>query len=420
MNPAKESIETVVIGAGQAGLSASYCLSARGLTHVVLERGRVGETWRSQRWDGFYLNTPRWANRLPGFHYDGPHPDEFPSLREVIQHLEDYARSFAAPVRECREVTRVRRSGDSFLVESHGAVIEAGNVIVAAGAYQKPTPSPLFGALPPDVMRLHTSEYRRPSQLPPGAVLIVGSGQSGCQIAEELLAADREVYLSLGRCPWFPRRYRGRDLIRWMIDLGMAEQTVDTLPSPAARLLCSPPVSGNDGGHDCDPRWLARRGAVLIGRVEGIEGSRVRIAAGLEETLAAGDAFLAEFKRRADEWVAATNAQVSAPEPEEEKAPARSISELDLRAAGVRTVIGANGFRPDHSWIDGVTTDEQGWPRNRRGVGEVPGLYFVGLPWLHTRKSSLFLGVGDDAEYIVGHLADRKFNAPRGPVAAGT
>jgi putative flavoprotein involved in K+ transport len=405
MNPANESIETVVIGAGQAGLSASYWLRARGLEHVVLERGRVGETWRSQRWDGFYLNTPRWANRLPGFHYDGPHPDEFPSLREVIGHLEDYARSFSAPVRECR-------TGDSFLVESHGALIQAGNVIVAAGAYQKPTPSPLWDALPSDVTRLHTSEYRRPSQLPPGAVLIVGSGQSGCQIAEELLAADREVYLSLGRCPWFPRRYRGRDLIRWMIDLGMAEQTTDTLPSPAARLLCSPPVSGNDGGHDCDPRWLARRGAVLIGRVEGIQGSKVRIGAGLEESLAAGDAFLAEFKKRADEWAAATNAELPAPEPEEKKAPTRPISELDLREAGVRTVLIANGFRPDHSWIEGVTTDEQGWPHHRRGVSDVPGLYFVGLPWLHARKSSLFLGVGDDAAYIVGHLADRKAGVP--------
>src|SRR6185503_14240126 len=184
-----ESIETVVIGAGQAGLSASYWLKTRGREHLVLERGRVGETWRSQRWDGFYLNSPNWAQRLPGFSYQGPAPDAFAPLREVIEYLEDYARSFDAPVREGVPVKRVRRNRNGFLVETDGAVFETENVIVAAGSYQKPTPTPMWEALPAEVMRLHTSEYRRPAQVPSGAVLVIGSGQSGCQVAEEMLAA---------------------------------------------------------------------------------------------------------------------------------------------------------------------------------------------------------------------------------------
>ncbi len=407
-----ESIETVVIGAGQAGLAASHCLSAIGREHVVLERGRVGETWRSQRWDGFYLNTPNWTQKLPGLDYHGPDPDAFASLREIISRLEDYAKSFDCPAREGVEVTRVRREGAKFRVESDGTVILAENVIIAAGAYQKPTPTPLVDALPAEIMRWHTSEYRRPSQLPPGAVLVIGSGQSGCQVAEELLTADREVYLAVSRCPWLPRRYRDRDVMYWNVETGLADVTVDKLPTPDARLMCNPPVSGNDGGHDCNPRWLAKRGAVLVGRVEGIDGWKIRLSPGLEESLAAGDAFVAEFKARADARVLEAKLDVPDPEAEEEHAPARSIAELDLREVGVRTVVWANGFRPDHSWIEGVETDALGWPVHQRGVvAAVPGLYFVGLHWLHKRKSALFLGVGEDAEYVVSHLAGRMARA---------
>lgn len=404
-NTATERAETVVIGAGQAGLSASWCLSQRGLEHVVLERGRVGESWRSERWDGFYLNTPNWTLQLPGYPYRGPHPEAFASLAETISYLEGYAKSFEAPIRERTPVTRVRRDANGFLVDTPAGVLAAKNVVVAAGAYQRPTPNPLAKALPPDVHSLHTSEYRRPAQLPAGAVAIVGSGQSGCQIAEELLAAGRRVYLSVGRCPWLPRRYRGRELVHWLIDCGLMEQTVDQLPSPAARLACNVPVSGNDGGHDCNPRWLARRGATLIGRVEGIEETRLRIGPGLLENLAAGDEFVAGFRRMADERARAAGLDVGGPEPDEEKVPVQEVSELDLRAAGISTVIWANGFRPDHSWIEGVETDEQGWPRHDRGVSAVQGLHFVGLHWLRKRKSSLLLGVGEDAAYIADQIA---------------
>ena len=263
----------------------------------------MGETWRSQRWDDFVLNTPNWALQLPGFEYQGPAPDEFAPLAEVIAYLNAYARSFDAPVRSGVEVTHVSRIGSGFLVGTSDGAFDADSVVVAAGAYQRPNAAPLADRVAPEVLQLHTSEYLRPEQLPPGGVLIVGSGQSGCQIAEELLAAGRAVYLSVGRCPWLPRRYRGRELVHWLIDTGLADDTVEDLPSPSARLTCNPPVSGNGGGHDCNPRWLARHGAILLGRVGDIAEGVVRVGDGLEESLALGDEFVANFKRRADEYV---------------------------------------------------------------------------------------------------------------------
>jgi putative flavoprotein involved in K+ transport len=399
-----ERVETIVIGAGQAGLSASYFLSRGGRQHVVLERGRVGETWRSQRWDGFFLNTPNWALQLPGFPYRGSEPDEFAPLAEVISYLEDHATAIDAPVREGVEVTRIRRRDGHFLVETRDEALRADNVVIAAGAYQRPTRSPLARVVPDDIAQLHTSEYRRPEQLPEGAVLVVGSGQSGCQITEELLAAGRRVFLSVGRCPWFPRRYRGRELVHWLLETGLADETPDALPSLAARLTCNPPVSGNDGGHDCNPRWLARQGAILLGRIAGLEGGVVRIEPTLAESLANGDAFMTNFKRRVDDYVRSAGLDVSEPEPEAEHASVPHIADLDLGAEGVTTMLWANGFRPDHHWIEGVETDEQGWPVHEQGVSAVPGLFFVGLHWLRKRKSALFLGVGEDAEHVVNHI----------------
>ena len=402
-----ESVDTVVIGAGQAGLSASYHLTQHGIGHVVLERGKVGETWRSERWDGFVLNTPNWTLDLPGFPYAGPEPDAFAPRVEVIGYFEGYAASFSAPVREGAEVTHVGRDRDGFRVDAGGDPLAARSVIVAAGSYQRPTPAPLGRHLSEQVFQLHTRDYRRPEQLPDGGVLVVGSGQSGCQIADELVDAGRRVVLSVGRCPWFPRVYRGRELMHWLVETGRVNETRESLPSPAARLACNPPVSGNDGGHDCNPRWLARRGVDLVGRVDGIDGHVVRFADGLEASLAAGDEFLVDFRRRVDQYVASAALDVPEPEPVEPPLPAPHVPELDLRAAGVTTVMWANGFRPDHSWIEGVETDEQGWPLHERGVSPVDGLYFVGLHWLYRRKSALLIGVGEDAEHVVSQLAKR-------------
>jgi putative flavoprotein involved in K+ transport len=387
-------VDTVVVGAGQAGLSASHLLAQRGLEHVVLEAGKVGETWRSRRWDGFYLNTPNWTLRLPGHAYDGDEPDAFLPRAAVVEYLEAYARD--APVRSGARVSALRRAGDRWRVELDGDALEAPNVLVATGAFQRPF-RPDVGAVPAGVLELTGNDYRSPEQLPEGAVLVVGSGQSGCQIADELLHAGREVYLSAGRCGWFPRRYHGRDMLHWTIELGLMDETVDKLPSPAARRACNPTISGNDGGHDCHARWLGARGAVLAGRVERIEGARVTFGAGVDETLAWADEFAARIMRGIDDHLGLE------PEPTEELGPVRSVEELDLGRVGA--ILWTTGFRPDFGWIEGFEVDAQGFPVQQRGVAPQPGLYFLGVNWLHKRKSALFLGVGEDAEHVVSHIA---------------
>ncbi|HEV8686009.1 MAG TPA: NAD(P)-binding domain-containing protein [Gaiellaceae bacterium] len=400
-----ERVETIVIGAGQAGLSVSYHLTQRGREHVVLERGEIAETWRTQRWDGFYLNTPNWSLQLPGHHYAGPEPDRFAPLADAIAYLEAYGRAIAAPVRTGVEVTGIRARGDrGWLVEANGDALETTNVVVATGAFQRPH-VPVVGDT--NVFQLHAVDYRRPEQLPPGAVLVVGSGQTGCQIAEELLGAGRTVYLSIGSCPWFPRRYRGRDLVGWAIDIGLMDETVDTLPSPAARLACNPALSGNDDGHDCNPRTLASAGAILVGRVERVDAARVSFQRGVEENLAKGDEFEAKFKSRIDEYLQTSG--TDAPEDDaatvEQPVPPPRIEQLDLRGAEVGTILWTTGYRPDFGWIGVPLDDGYGWPAQQRGVTAHPGLYFVGLNWMHKRKSALLLGVGEDAEHVVARLA---------------
>ena len=404
-----ERIDTVVVGAGQAGLATSWFLTQHGREHVVLERGRVANTWRTERWDGFFLNTPNFAQRLPGGEYRGDDPDGFAPLADVIEYVDGYARSFGAPVREGVAVTALRTGNGGYEVQTAAGEIVANNVVVATGAFQRARPPlPETEAAPVEI-QLTTSEYRRPEQLPPGAVLVVGGAQSGCQIAEELLDDGRLVYLAIGRCPWFPRRYRGRDIVEWLERIGMFDDSVDTLPSPALRLAGTASVSGNDGGHDCHPRRIAGRGAVVVGRLESIEEGVVRFAGGVEQALAASDDFVADLTARIDSHIDA--ARLDAPPAEERDrgpSPIEDTPALDLREHGVAAIVWATGYRPDYGWIALDVTDGYGLPVQRRGVSEYPGLYFVGVNWLHTRKSALFLGVGEDAEHVVSHLVARR------------
>jgi putative flavoprotein involved in K+ transport len=397
-------VDTVVIGAGQAGLATSHLLTQRGREHVVLEQGRIGETWRTQRWDGFHLNTPNWGQRLPGHHYDGPDPDAFAPLADVIAYLDGCARKNDAPVRTGVRVAGLRPEAGGWRVTLDGDELRTTNVVVATGAFRKPHLPAAAESASADVLELHTSDYRRPEQLPAGGVLIVGSGQSGCQIADELLRAGREVYLSVGRCTWLPRRYRGHDVLHWLLETGLADQTVESLPSPDARLACNPAVSGDDGGHDCNPRWLADRGAVLCGRLTAIDKHRVVFASDLDDNLAKGDEFVRALVARIDKHARAAGLEL--PEEsldEEHRSPAR-VDALDVREAGVGTILWASGFRPDFDWIDAPVFDGEGRLMQTRGVSVIPGLYFVGLHWLHKRKSALFVGVGEDAEHVVSHL----------------
>lgn len=400
------AVDTVVVGGGQAGLSASYHLTRHGREHVVLEQGRVGETWRTRRWDGFRLNTPNLFLQLPGHAYDGDDPEGFLTRDETVAYLERYAGIAQAPLVTGVRVSSARpRPEGGFALETSDGTLEAANLVVATGAFQQAAPPAVSGDVPADVLQLHSGDYVRPEQLPPGAVLVVGNGQSGCQVAGELNRSGRQVFLSVGRCPSVPLYYRGRQFGVWAIELGLMDDSVESLPSPSARLAGNPTISSDEIEHLCGPRRLARQGVVLVGRLVAVEGSKAIFRPDLDERLAESDEFVARFRQRVDDHVRA--AGLDAPE---EASPARApvdaneVRELDLRVAGVQTIVWANGYRPDFGWIEPRIVDADGWPIHTRGVTSVPGLYFVGLHWLSKRKSALLLGVGEDAEHVVSAL----------------
>lgn len=415
---------TVVIGAGQAGLATSWHLNQRGLEHVVLERGRVGEAWRSRRWDSFRLLIINAMCQLPGYGYAGSEPNGFMWKEEVIEFFESYARAFGAPVREGVAVAELRRGLDSDweILTADGGMLRAANVVVATGAYQRPH-TPRFAAdIDPRIVQLHADAYRNPEHLPAGAVIVVGGGSSGGQIAADLRRAGRSVYLALGRCTWLPRRYRGRDITQWNDATGFSTQPVQSLDGPAARLGCLPMLTGSDTGEDMTPRTLREQGIVITGRLIAADGNRLSFADDLAATLAGGDAFVARIKARIDAYIEANALDAplvsSASVDDDHYAPPR---ELDLADAGVTSIVWATGYRMDFNWIFDAEFDEQGFPVHQAGITHAPGLYFVGLPWQTTRGSSFIPGAGPDAERIVAHIASRTgspdpSSPQRGPV----
>jgi putative flavoprotein involved in K+ transport len=413
-------LDCAVIGAGQAGLATSFHLSALGVEHVVLERGQVAETWRTARWDSFHLNTPNWCTQLPGMAASTSDPDAFAPLGEVIDTLTGYAETIDAPIRTGAEVTSLRSVASTFELDLGDEKVQARSVVVATGAFQQPVASRAVNDLPAGVVEMHTSTYRDPDDLPEGGVLIVGSGQSGCEIGMELLQNGRAVHLAVGRCGWLARRYRGRELMRWMVDIGAADETPDVLPSPAARVAGNIVVSGSNGGRDCNALVLERAGARLYGRFQGFESGRAVFAADLDAALEFGRTFERNLSRRCDEWAAAEGLELPRAEPE----PPRPRGDhdptvLELEREGVASVLWAGGFRPAFAWIDIPIFDDLGFPRATRGVTDLPGLAFVGLPWLHTRKSPLLLGVGEDAEYAAGAIAAHLGRRPEAASVTG-
>jgi len=414
---AAREIDTLVLGAGQAGLATSYWLSRAGVEHLLLEqRPELGGAWQD-RWDSFYLNTPNFAFLLPGMTYDGPEPDAFLPRDEVIELFREYARRIAAPVQLGTEVTRVARVDGVFAVETNLGPWLARNVVLANGAYQVPRVPPSAAKLPRRITQLHSHDYRNPAQLPDGAVLVVGTGQSGGQITEDLLAAGREVHLSVSACPEAPRRYRGQDTFYWLLevnlhgpDYGINGLQAAQLPSPAARFMCNPLVSGNDGGHGIRLRDLGRRGVRLHGHYEGTEDGTITFSDDLAARIALTEsAFRQRMQVMLDAYIAAAGVEAPAAEPVPalDWQPSSPGARLDLGAEGITSVIWSTGYGLDFGFLDIPVLDEWNYPRHSRGVTEVPGLYAVGLPWLTKHASSTVAAVGMDAEYVAGHLAGR-------------
>ncbi|HEU4412535.1 MAG TPA: NAD(P)-binding domain-containing protein [Polyangiaceae bacterium] len=397
-------VETLVVGAGQAGLAVSYHLGRLGCEHLVLERHEVGSTWRRERWDSFALVTQNWQLRLPGFAYAGDEPEGFLTREGVIRHLDAYAASFRPPVACGVEVRRVLAapSGAGYVVEAEGARYRAANVVLANGAFPLPEVPALSARLPAGVHQLHATGYRNPRALPDGAVLVVGSGQSGTQIARELALSGRRVYLSVGSSGKVLRRYRGQDITHWVQRSGQYDRTIDELVAAGQRPQKNPHI-----GIDL-PALARQTELVLLGRLAGVEGGVAHFAPDLNARLRAWDDDVARLRRQIDEFIAAEglSAPVEPSPPPTEPLP--EVTRLDLGAEGVAAVIWATGYRFDRSLVPLPVWGPDGAPEHRRGVTALPGLYFLGLHYLHTLKSGLLFGVGDDAAYLAAHIAERR------------
>ena len=408
------TLDAVVIGAGHAGLAVSRRLVDAGIEHVVLERGQVAETWRSQRWDSFRLNTPSLVNRLPG----GPpaaDPDGFLGRDEWIAELDSYAR--ALPVRTQANVTSVTADGKGGFVVMIGdddEAIRTRSIVVASGMANTRKRPAAAEAIDRRIEVLTTGMYRRPSQLPPGAVLVVGSAQSGCQIAEDLLDAGREVFLATGRVGRAPRRLRGRDTLAWLAESGWMTQRPADLPDPAMMRAAQPQISGvGDRGHTVSLQWLARRGVTLLGHFESADGTRLRFGDDLAQHLRFGDEGAAKMRQHVDEYIARRGIAAPPSEPDPADAPAeagnfQAPTELDLMDRGVGTVIFSTGFGADYSWLRLPNVVADGSIAHQEGRGALDGVWFVGLLWMRMRSSGIILGAMADSAHIAAQVVARR------------
>jgi len=420
---ATERTEVLVVGGGQAGLAMSEHLGRLSIPHLVLERGRIAERWRSERWDSLVANGPAWHDRFPGREFERTPPDGFPGKEEIADYFVAYADQIAAPVRTGVEVREVRRNEGrpGFVAETSAGTIEAGFVVAATGPFQRPAIPPIVPQDAP-VTQIHSTGYRNPDALPDGAVLVVGAGSSGVQIADELLRAGRRVHLSVGPHDRPPRRYRGRDFVWWLGVLGKW----DAVTPPAGAEHVTIAVSGADGGHTVDFRRLAERGMVLLGRTESHEDGVIRFADDLARNIEAGDANYLALLDEADAWIARNGCDLP-PEPEarligpDPDCVTNPIRSLDLAEAGIGTIIWATGFALDFGWLKVDAFDADGRPRHQRGVSSEPGVYFLGLPWLSRRGSSFIWGVWHDAKFLADQIAiQRAYRAYRPQKEAGT
>ena len=406
---------TIVIGGGQAGLSASYYLQQQDIDHLVLEKHSLTHTWRNQRWDTFCLVTPNWQCALPGYAYAGDDPQGFMKKAQIIAYLNGFIAHVNAPVREdCAVQRMVARPQGGYLLSTSQGEFSADQVIVASGGYHTPIIPRLAERLPSHITQVHSEQYRNPQSLPDGAVLIVGSGQSGAQIAEDLHLAGRKVYLAVGDAPRCARFYRGKDVVDWLAEMGYYDIGVDTHPlREGVRDNTNHYVTGRDGGRDIDLRRFANEGMQLFGRLNSLEGTVLGFSEDLGAKLDAADAVYNRINASIDKYIA--EHAIEAPRGQRYEPlwePPTERASLALEDSGITSIVWCIGFTPDFSWVDIPVFNGRSYPGHERGVTAQPGLYFLGLPWLHTWGSGRFSGVARDAEYVVGRVTQHR-NLPR-------
>ncbi len=399
--------DTIIIGGGHAGLAMSRCLMEYGIDHVVLERGRIGERWRSERWDSLRLLTPNWQSRLPHWHYDGEHPDDFMTMPEFIRHLERYAESFEAPIQTGTNVKAVERIYDGrYRVATDKGEWAANNVVIATGFCDTPRVPEFAATVPSDIFQIVPSNYRNPEQLPDGDVLIVGASATGMQIADELAEAGRNVTLAVGTHVRVPRRYRGKDILYWMDTMGAFAAPAD----PAEERKTPPPqLVGTPENRDLDVGVLQNKGVRLTGRAVAIRGDRAFFADDLEDKVAAAEEQMMQLLAKIDEFIESTDSEAREVEPvtPEPIKPRTAPAEIDLREDDIRTVVWATGYERRYPWLKVPVIDDRGEIRHDGGVTPEPGLYVLGIRFQRRKNSNLIDGVGRDAEELSRHLANR-------------
>ena len=413
-------LDSVIVGGGQAGLGVSYFLQQNGFKHVVLEQGRIGETWLTQRWDSFQVNTPNFVNALPGLPYNGPEPDGFWRTNELVDYFRRYTQHFELPVQTGVKVLSVDRdeNGQGFIVRSRTdgqaeRSVSSRSVVVASGIQRVPKIPAIHSKIPGEVAQLHSADYRRPQDLPQDAVLVVGSGQSGCQIVEDLLSAGREVYLCTSKVGRAPRRYRGREIMEWWVETKFWDVTYASLEDKSIALAAQPQISGvGRYGHTVSLQHMAKQGAVILGRLQDVSSGTLILGDEAASHVRHADEFSQRIKDNIDRYLA--DMKITPPpledDPADEPDPqAKCVSplrRLNLKESNINTVIWATGFTGDFSWIHLPILDGQDKPIHERGISSERGLYFVGFTWLNSRKSGTIYGIAEDAGYIANAIAE--------------
>jgi putative flavoprotein involved in K+ transport len=413
--------DTIVVGAGVAGLSASYCLKKHGLNHIVFERGKIGESWRSQRWDSFRLNSMNKLNALAGVVYNEKDPGGFDRAADYYNSFEEYVSKYELPVKENSRVISIEKPADIFdvTVSSPEGITHYSsmNVVIASGYASEVSIPPFAGKIDPAVKQLHASQYRNAGQLPPGAVLVVGSAQSGCQIADDLADAGRKVFLSTSMVARVPRWYRGRDIMEWLIDMKFFEMRAEDIPDPAMRNMKPPQITGTGGSrYTISLQSIAKKGVTILGKTEKAEGNIISLQSNAAMHVKFADGFSKKVKEMVDEFIQKTVTKAGPPETDENDLPdenadcASPLTSLDLKENDIRSIIWSTGFAGDYSYIKLPVFDEEGNLKHKDAMSDVPGLYFLGYPWLRGRKSLLILGIKGDAEFVADRIYSNAVN----------